>query len=371
MNITMKTEELQSVTAQLNKVKPNRLSPITEYWHIFGDGNEVSFVAYDGDDFLKVIIESKSEIDVMVNATQLSRLVDRTSTKNVTLKYNDGQLVFKGNGEYFIDVVSENEDYPTYDEYLPEDIGDMDPLKLKTSQFADIFNINSSAVSTTDADGIYTGYVLKDSSAITTDLVKVCISSSVDFGQELLLPAKLLQVLATLQDEDLYVWVFDTEAGDNESKPCILVTSASIELFGPLMSGLEDYADISSITESEFEQSVSIPTVNLLSAIDRLSIFIKSYDKGTVAVTFKNDGVKFESNITQDSRSEEFIKYSNVLGKDSKAKEYACILNSELLLDILKTIPEKEFTLSYGNESAIKIEANNAEYYLALQEDDE
>ena len=208
MSIKFKTEELSKIVAQLNKLKPSKLLEITNYWHILGDGESVMFTAYDGSNFLRCIIDSEVEIDVMVKAEQFGKLVDKTTSATITLVPEESSLKVIGNGEYNIDIVTEDEDYPTFDQYL-EDVTEDNALTLDSSMFYQIANINDSAVSKSGADGIYTGFLLDEGKAITTDIIRVCINPIADKSLKMLIPYNLMSILASIPDEKVYLWQVD------------------------------------------------------------------------------------------------------------------------------------------------------------------
>lgn len=355
MSLTLKTKDFLKVVNQLSKVKVNKILEISRYWHIFGTGEEVTFTAYDGSNFMRVIVESDAEIDVMVKAEQLSKLIEKTTTEEITLTVKDSSLEVKGNGKYYVEIVTEDEAYPSYEEYLPEDIAELDPLDVSTKVFSDIANINSSAVSKSNADGIYTCYLIKNNKAVTTDIIKVCISDTFDFGQDLLISSELMDLLASIEDDELYVWIL--ERG-------LYVTSATTELYGPLHEGIEEYVDVNQIKQNTFDTEVELPTVNVQNVIDRLSLVMKEFDKNTIKLSFTKKGVQFSTK----AGSNELVPFAKPV-QDIEA--FVCLLNSSFLRDILATVNTQSFSLVYGNDSAIGIKTATAEYYLALQEEDE
>lgn len=355
MAIKLKTKELQSVTQQLGKVQENRLLEITSYWHILGGDGQITFTAYDGADFVRINFEHEGEIDVMVRAEQLSKLIDKTTVSHVTLEQLDGSLKVEGNGEYFLEIVTEDEEYPSFEEFLPEDLDELPYLELKSSIFSEIADINSSSVSKSAADGIYTGYLIDGDKSISTDIIKVCIHDTYDFKNRFLISPSAMDILSTIKDEDIFVWFLEK---------FIYITTASSEIFIRLMDGVEDYVDVSEIDEQSFDHSAVLPTVDVQSVLSRLSLFMSVFDKGTVTLTFTKKNLV----ISTSTSSKEIIKYAT---PDDSITEFSCILNSTLLGDILNTVTDPSFKISYGNDTAVKIESKNAHYFVALQEGDD
>lgn len=358
MAIKLQTKELQSVTQQLGKVQINRLLEITKYWHIYGSEGFITFTAYDGADFVRISFEHEGELDVIVNSEQFSKLIDKTTVSHVTLEQLEGSLKVVGNGEYFLEIVTEDEEYPTFDEFLPEDIDTMPYLELKSQIFSDIADINSSSVSKSQADGIYTGYLIDGNKSISTDIIKVCIHETYNFDNKFLISSSAMNILSTIKDEDIFVWFIESEVAN-----FLYITSASSEIFIRLMEGVEDYVDVAEIDEQSFDHSVTLPTVDIQSVISRLSLFMSVFDKGTINLTF----TKKHLALSTSTGSKEIVKYSSDV---KNVAEFSCVLNSTLLSDILSTVTDASLKLSYGNDTAVKIESSNAHYFVALQEGD-
>lgn len=353
MSITFKTQTLMEVVGQLNRLSASKLLEITRYWYIQGYDGVVTFTGYDGSNWLRYTLEADGDIDVIIKAEQFGKLVEKTTVENITLTPKDEYLEVKGNGTYKVDIVTGDEVYPSFDEKLPEDLDEGDALLLKSSLFYNVANVNDSAVSKSNADGVYTGYLLDHAQAVTSDIIRVCLNPIQDIGTKLLIPASLMRLLASITEDKLYLWTFDDEY--------IYVSTSNIEIYGRTMEGVEDYQDMSIMDKQEFEGSATLPTAEIQSILERLTLFMTAFDKGTVNLDF---GPKQLAIVTTKG-SKELVKYTNV----DHGADFTCKINSLLLRDILSTVSDDHFVLYYGNELCLKIEANGVVYYLATQED--
>ena len=120
---------------------------------------------------------------------------------------------------------------------------------------------------------------------------------------------------------------------------------------------------MSVMDEQEFEGSVKLATATIQAILERLTLFMSPFDKGTIHLDF---GPKQLAIITT-SGSKEAVKYAEV----TSTADFSCALNSILLRDILATVNEEYFTLEFGNDLSIRITANGVTYYLATQEEGE
>lgn len=353
MSITFKTQTLMQVVGQLNQLVPSKLLEITRYWYIEGADGIVTFTAYDGSNWLRYTLEADGEIDVIVKAEQFGKLVEKTTVDSISLTPKADYLEVKGNGTYKVDIVPSDESYPLFDDALPEDLSEGDAKLMKSSLFYNIANVNDSAVSKSNADGIYTGYLLDGDQAVTSDIIRVCLNPINDIGAKLLIPSSLMRLLSSLTDDKLYLWTLDDEF--------IYVATATVEIYGRVMEGVEDYQDMSVMDSQKFESEVTLPTADIQSILDRLTLFTTAFDKGTIHLDF---GPKQLAIITT-SGSKELVKYAS----GDKGSDFMCAVNSLLLQDILATVSEDYFTLHFGNELCLKIESNGVTYYLATQEE--
>lgn len=355
MSITFKTQSLIDAVSQLNRLVPSKLLEITRYWHIEGYDGEVTFTGYDGSNWLRFTLEADGDIDVIVKSDQFGKLIEKTSVEKVTLSPKSEYLEVKANGTYKVDIVTGDETYPSFDDKLPEDLDEDSAKLIKTSLFYNVYNVNDSAVSKSNADGIYTGYLLDDDEAVTSDIIRVCLNPIESIGTRLLIPSPLMKLLASLTEDKLYLWNLDDEY--------IYVSTSSVEIYGRLMEGIEDYQDMSVMDEQEFAGSVKLPTATIQAILERLTLFISPFDKGTIHLDF---GPKQLAIVTT-SGSKEVLKYTEA---DSTV-DFSCALNSILLRDILATVNEEYFTLEFGNDLSLRISSNGVTYYLATQEEGE
>lgn len=352
MSITFKTKDMLNVVASLNNLTPSKLLEITRYWYIQGYDGIITFTAYDGSNWVRYTLEADGEIDVIVKAEQFGKLVEKSTVENLTLTPKGEYLEVKGNGTYKVDMVAGDEDYPLFDDQLPEDLDDLEPTEVKSSLFYEIVNINDSAISRSNADGIYTGYLLDYDKAITTDVIRVCINPIEDIGTKMLISQPTMKLLASLTDEEAYVWVL----GDY-----IYVTTSTVEIYGKLLEGVEDYQDMSVMDEQEFSAQVKLPTVEIQSILERLTLFMSPFDKAAARLVFGKNGLT----IKTQSGSKEDVGYTEA----KKVVEQECIINTLLLKEILSTVSEDYFSVDFGNELCLRIKSNGIVYYLATQEE--
>lgn len=354
--LKIKTDELQTIVSKLRVIKENKLLMITSYWHIFADGEGCEFTAYDGNTYIKIYGTFKGDLDVIVKAEQFAKLVDKTSSEHVTLDFKGQYLAVKGNGNYRIDVISADEEYPDFQAALDEEEL-ADPFEVSPEMFDEVVSINDSSVSKSGSDGVLQHYLFSGKQVITTDSFKVCVNPIEDAIsiENVLLDPRILDAISIINEESADIYYLSDER--------IYVESDNILIFATLPEGVENYPDVSAISDSEFVNTVSLPTANVRNIIDRLSLFVTSFDNNIINLKFTPAGLVFETN----NSSNENVNYRE---KATGKLDFICSVNSQLLSNILSPIGADRFNCSFGNESVINFESNGINYYLALAEEE-
>lgn len=354
--LKMKTEVLSDIVAKLGSLKENRLLLITSYWNIVADADGYEFKAYDGSTYIKIYGDTAGDLDVIVKADQFGKLVNKTTSEFMQLEMNENNLRVIGNGEYLVEIISEDEVYPDFEEAL-EEIELPESFIVDPVMFNEILNINDSAVSKGTSDGVLQGYYFDNGTVITTDSFKVCVNPATEpiADKPILVERKLLDAIGAITSDECDV----TLLPDNR----ILVEGDGITIFSKLFDGEEEYPDVTSISEMEYEFSVTLPTQTVKSILDRLSLFISNYDNNIVEFEFGPEVLT----VKTQGKSKEKVRY---MGDKNKAGKFVCNLNSQLLKDLLSSVTADKFVIEYGNDSLISIKTQGVDYYLALAEED-
>jgi hypothetical protein len=113
----------------------------------------------------------------------------------------------------------------------------------------------------------------------------------------------------------------------------------------------------------EFSSMCKFPKSTLLNLLDRLALFVDTYDKNGIYLTFTNDGIRVSS---KKSSGVEVIPYS-----DSKNfTPFTCCIDIEMLRSQIKAQTTDMIELWYGTDNAIKMVDGNVTQIVALLEDD-
>ena len=120
---------------------------------------------------------------------------------------------------------------------------------------------------------------------------------------------------------------------------------------------------ISGLLDEKFSSSCKIEKSPLLQMLDRLSLFVETFDKNGVYLTFTKDGLLVSS---KKDRGEELIPYK----ESTDFKDFTCCADIDLLRTQVKAYPSEVLELLYGKENSLKFIVGNVRQIVALSDDD-
>lgn len=357
MKLKLKTLKLQEMVSKAIKgASNNKMIPITSLMAIALKDGILTLTTTDATNTLKVMekdIES-DDFYAVVQADIFSKLVAKITTETITLTLKENSLEVKGNGTYSIELpLDEEGQLIKFPEYKFDTNVEKSEINLSTVKV--LLNANKAALAQTMEVPCLTGYYFDDK-VITTDTFKVCSTDIKVFPDKVLLPAELMELLALMDEEKITVQVSGNK---------ILFSTNNVIVFGSQLEGIEDYPAeaINAYLETEFKSVCKLPKGAVLNLLDRLALFVTTYDKNGVYLTFTNDGVIFSS---KRSNGTELIKYQG----SENFQPFTCCADIELLKSQISAQTEEVVELWYGHEKAIKMTSGKITQIVALLEDD-
>lgn len=357
MKLKLKTLKLQEmVSKSIKGASNNKMIPITSLMAIEFKDDMLTLITTDATNTLKIMAKDieGDEFYVVVQTDIFSKLVAKTTTESITLTLKENSLEVKGNGTYNIELPLDEEGqlikFPEYkfDEKVEKKIINLSTVKV-------LLNANKAAIAETMEIPCLTGYYFDDK-VITTDTFKVCSNDIKVFDDKVLLPSEMVGLLAIMDEEKINVQVSGNK---------ILFTTNNVTVYGTQLDGIEDYPAeaIQAYLETEFDSMCKLSKSALLNVLDRLSLFVSTYDKNGVYLTFNNEGVLFSS---KKSNGTELIKYQG----SENFQPFTCCADIELLESQISAQDGEVVELWYGHEKAIKMISGKITQIVALLEDD-
>lgn len=365
MKLTVKTDVFQNMVAKAVKGSSNTNLYLTQLMSISLKDNELVLTTTDGNNYLYVREQKIAGDDfyAVVPVDKFSKLISRLTCEEITLELPTAKsgelekLVVKGNGKYIIELPYDEEgqlvEFP--DPLADELTGDAVVESVKLSTIHLILSTAKAALQVAKTRTCYCGYYMGDR-IVTTDSYKICGIDIQFLDRPMLLPPELVDLLDLLGEEDVEV---------QHNDDTLIFKTAKTVVYGHVMEGIADYKidAISSLLDEQFGSSCKVEKSSLLQLLDRLALFVGTYDKNSVYLTFTKDGLIVSSK--QDSGSE-MIPYR----ESNNFKDYTCCLDIELLRSQVKANQSGIIEILYGNDSSIKMVDGNIKQIVALADDD-
>ena len=350
------TNSLKKMLNHVSKCKPSQLLEITNYYELLFNQQGLTLTATDGVCSISVTAPegiSEKEFSIIVKAEQFSKLISKTTSEYVSMEVKDGHLELKGNGKYNIEIFEE-EDYPKYEMF--EDIR----FKVKTSELKEGILAGKNTKSMTASDGVLFSFLVRDEHIVASDSLKVSSVKIKGFKEEVLIPPRLALLIETLTEDTANI-------GINDEKTEMLIQSGNITIYGALAEGADEFPDVTPLFTQNFAHSIDINIQQMLQALDRLRLFVSTYDSGLIDCTFTQGSVVMSTG----NGSVEVINYEHSLKEDI---ELEATLNSAHLVDIVKAIKGEVFSIKFGIDGdgmdIIYFECNGNNFILGTADEE-
>ncbi|MBO6271719.1 hypothetical protein J6O48_02945 [bacterium] len=363
MKLTLKTEKLKDMVSRAIKgVGNNKLIPITSMMAIEVIDNKLSLITTDATNYLYVSEDKVVSEDfyVVVDANLFSKLISKMTCENITLTVKQNfVLEVKGNGTYKIELPLDENGQPIKfpDPVNTVDLSHAEEVTVNRTTIQVILDTIKPALAVTLENPCYTGYYVGQQ-IVATDTYKIAsmgVKLFIDSAR--LVSPEFMDLLAVMNAEKITVDMTDTD---------IVCSTPDCIVCGKFMEGIDEYAidAIMGLVNTEFGSFCAVPKSALLQLLDRLSLFVGTYDKNAIYLTFTNAGLQVSSKA---ANSVEIIDY--VTSEDFK--DFTCAVDISMLINEVKSIQNDVIELYYGEDNAIKMTDGNITIIVALLDDTE
>lgn len=351
--LTVETKLMKVVTGKLNKLKPSFILEITRYWHLLAEDGVLIMTGFDGNNYVRVTTEIEDgELDVIVNAETFGKMVAKTTTKTIKLEEKEDHLLFKGNGKYKVEIVEE--EYPDFEEELPEELPDADVLG--PDLFKGIIGKVKYATAKNEESGPLTGYLIDADKVVTTDSLRISVMEVEGPEDQMLITPQMMEVLMILPDEEILLCRLPGEYG----KEFYYFITDEVEIFGSSLEGIEDFPDITPFLSLLPDVAAELESSSLVDAIDRLKIIQNKFDENYLKIEIDKD-------VTLETKSggREIIEATT-----EKRDCGTLAVNGDFLREILSASESGRITIGFSNQSVLELTAPDGTIHIlaAIQE---
>lgn len=353
----IQTVKLQSLVNKAVKgAGNNSLIPITQMIELELKDKVLTLTTTDASNYLYITENNVEGQDfhATVDVVLFNQIVSKFTSEYTTLNVTSTTLELVANGSYIINLrVDENGSVVEFPKkFAHVDITKSKSYKLDASIIPQLLSTSKSALATSLEVPVYTSYYVADK-VISTNTIVICELNKKVTEEPVLLSRQFVDLLSVIDTEHFTFRVTDGLA-------CVMTNNVSI--WGPVMFGLEDFPiePVSNLLEEAYRSRCNVNKNQLLSLLDRIKLFVSTYDDNTVKLEFDTDGLTVYS---MQSNGVETIQY---VGDKKGRSPFTCMINVVMLINQLKEISGEDVTIEYGQENAIKIVSEDIVEVLAL-----
>lgn len=350
MKFTIVTAKMNSILSKVQKgVGNNKIQPITEYLKINLTAGTLTVTATSMVNFITYIEREVEGEDgeAIVKADQLIKLVAKTTKPNLSFNLKETHLEVKGNGTYKIPLFETNE-FPSYTFNRSE----VPSYEVETAALKKAFAVNSASLADDMLLPCLTGYNV-GSQMISTDGIKMCIN---EFGfslQPALVTQTVADLIANLNAEKTTIM--------KDGNKLLFVTD-NIVIFGTELAGIEEYPDITPVLDYTYDHHAVVKREELISALDRLSLFVDKINNNGVKLTFQEEALL----ITDlKENSSEPVAYLSEGEESVEVGSGEVIVNIDYLKQLLSVLTKPVVQMYYSEGIPLKITEDNVTQILS------
>jgi len=343
MKLTIKTNLLKDLLTKVDKcATKNKMLPLTGMMRVSVKDNLLTLVTTDGSNYLYVTETLQNEdFYVVVDEDVFVKLVSKTTSDMMTFELIDNHLDVKGNGKYSVELpIDENGQLIIYPDPVARFVSTNYSLKITSETISLILKTNKSALSTSLAEPCYTGYYIGDR-VITSDRSVICCNDLYLFDKPKLINPELMNLLSVFTGD-----VEVTFTDNNE----IMFTDKNCVAYGHLMSDIDEYnaEAVIKLVDTDMPYTCDVNRNTLLNSLDRLSLFVSTYDKNAVTLKFTNEYLEI-TNVN--SNAVERIKYAYL----TNTSDASYSVDIEMLEKQLSVQSGDTVEIGYGNDIFLKL----------------
>lgn len=362
MKFQVKADVLKDMVARAIKgASCNKLIPLTNMISVELNNGELTLHTTDMTNHL--YIRKKQTADnfsgdegaVTVGVETFSKLVGRMTCEIIKFELKGNSLEVKGNGTYNIELpLDENGNPIAFPNPILDELPEKDTIALQDIKI--MVNTAKSSLATTMEVPCYTGYYIGDK-VITTDTYKICCIDKCLLEEEVLISPEMMNLLDLMEADTIKVYANDS---------VILFSTPECDVYGYKMDGIEDYQvdAISQLLATPFYQICKVSKDSLLATLDRIALFVGTYDNKAIRLTFTPEGINVSSKKTD---GVELVSYT----ESENFKPFTCLIDIDTLISQVKANIPDTVELHYGHDKFVSITNGIVTQILALLVDTE
>lgn len=320
-----------------------------------------------GDQIKLIANDMELGIETTVGGEILERgiiAVDAAIFSAIIRKLPDNDVSITTSGEK-VSIVCENAKFHILGKngsdfcYLPE-IDKIDGINISQYTLRELINKTIFSISTNESNKMMTGELLEIKDGILKmvsldghriSIRKVELNGSYN-NRKVIIPGKTLSDISKILTGDMEknVSIFFSEKHVMFEFDDTLVVSRLIE---------GEYFRIDQMLSSDYETKMTVNRQEILSCIDRATLFVKEGDKKPIIISITDGNMELKINTAIGSMDE-------VIEINKSGKDLMIGFNPKFVIDALRAIEDEEIDMYFVNAKAPCFIRNNEEDYIYL-----
>ena len=358
-----KTKDLKAIVAKVQRgIGNNPLMPLSSLVSIGYDGAKtLTLKTFDGYNYVvshdEIAEEGGEAFTACVNANTFVALVNKTTSEAITLELSQKYVAFKGNGNYKLDVVTDNGQLL---EFPPlEDFAGIEGDKVKVATLMHSINVNEPSAAKTAEVPMFLGCYFGKSVYTTNGQIACVVNDELVDGKNALFMYNTMKLLPSLADQEALLKV---KEGNGER--LFELSDSGVTISGKLISDEGKYP-VEALNKMVGCQmsSAKVKVAELLDVLDRMNIFTDQYQTNAIRLMFENDALTITNYASGGTyNAEETIDAPC----EAEADKYECFVDLSQLQADLRVCASPEVTLGFGSASYLRVAEGKTTFVLGL-----
>ena len=296
-----------------------------------------------------------ADFAAVINIGVFEKIVSKTTKENIQLTVDDKCVELKGNGSYKFELAIEG-DTPVQFEPLmliqqPEI---KEELSLQTMK--DVVKYCAAFVGSPFVDPTVSGYYFNARGAITSDSYAACFYNKPLFHQPMMLYASTMELISSWDDEKV-VFLKSGNQIQFYSNTGLLSTTVHPHIDDFPADGLSDFLTM------DYAAKVGVSIKAAQESLDRVGLFINDKaGNGSIMASFEDSGLALSD---KGGNADERLPYV----EGSCYSPFLCQISAPDLSKVIDVDKSDNVVISYGNDTAIRVDFTDLVRVLALSED--
>lgn len=320
-------------------------------------GDQIKLIANDTELGIETVVAGDIEEHgiIAVDAAMFSAIIRKLPDNEVTLTTDGEKISIVCEKTKFHILGKNGSDFC----YLP-DIERLDGINISQYTLREMINKTIFSISTNESNKMMTGELMEIKDGVLKmvsldghriSIRKITLNGSYN-NRKVVIPGKTLSDISKIISGDMEknVSIFFTDKHVMFEFDDTLVVSRLIE---------GDYFRIDQMLSSDYETKMTINRQEILSCIDRATLFVKEGDKKPIIISITDGQMELKINSPIGSMDE-------VIEINKSGKDLMIGFNPKFVIDALRAIEDEEIDMYFVNAKAPCFIRNNAEDYIYL-----